>query len=162
MSDTTQPPNPSEIMNIGMGFWPSKILLTAVNAGLFTNFAGGEMKMKEVKEKLSWSCSDRHALDFLDTLVALKLLNRAGIGENALYSNATETDLFLDKQKPQYVGGILEMANNRLYHFWGKLDEAMKTGKLQNEAAHNEGNLFDAIYKSPDKLREFVNAMTGA
>ena len=35
------------------------------------------------------------------------------------YANTPETDLFLDQGKPSYVGGILEMANHRLYPFWG-------------------------------------------
>ena len=27
------------------------------------------------------------------------------------YANTPETDLFLDRKKPSYIGGILEMAN---------------------------------------------------
>ncbi len=161
MEKTTQQPNPSNIMQIGLGFWASKVLLTAVNAGLFTHLARKPLSLKEIKVLFNWNCMDRHASDFLDTLYALKFLIREGIGENAIYSNTVDTDFFLDKQKPSYIGGILEMANNRLFRFWANLDDAMKTGKLQNEAANKGENLFEAIYKSPELTREFVHAMTG-
>lgn len=160
MQTTTQP-NPSNIMQIGLGFWASKVLLTAVNAGLFTHLARKPLSLKEIKVLFNWNCMDRHASDFLDTLYALKFLMREGIGETAIYSNTVDTDFFLDKQKPGYIGGILEMANNRLFRFWANLDEAMKTGKLQNEAANQGENLFEAVYKSPELTREFIHAMTG-
>ena len=161
MQKTTKQPNPSDIMQIGLGFWASKVLLTAVNAGLFTHLAKKPLSLKEIKVLFNWNCMDRHASDFLDTLYALKFLKREGIGDTAIYSNTDDTDFFLDKQKPGYIGGILEMANNRLFRFWANLDEAMKTGKLQNEAANKGENLFEAIYKSPELTREFVHAMTG-
>ncbi len=161
MQTTTQQPNPSDIMQIGLGFWASKVLLTAVNAGLFTHLAKKPLSLKEIKALFNWNCMDRHASDFLDTLYALKFLKREGIGETAIYANTVDTDFFLDKQKPAYIGGILEMANNRLFRFWANLDEAMKTGKLQNEAANHGENLFEAIYKSPDLTREFIHGMTG-
>lgn len=160
MQTTTQP-TPSNIMQVGLGFWPSKVLLTAVNAGLFTHLAKKPLSLKEIKALLNWSCMNRHASDFLDALFALGFLKREGIGESAIYSNTDDTDFFLDKEKPGYIGGILEMANNRLFRFWANLDDAMKTGKLQNEAANKGDNLFEAIYSSPEKTREFVNAMTG-
>jgi hypothetical protein len=161
MEKTTQQPSPSNIMQIGLGFWASKVLLTAVNAGLFTHLVKRPLSLKEIKALFNWNCMDRHASDFLDTLYALKFLIRDGIGETAIYSNTVDTDFFLDKEKPSYIGGILEMANNRLFRFWANLDDAMKTGKLQNEAANNGENLFEAIYKSPEKTREFIHAMTG-
>lgn len=148
-------------MQIGLGFWASKVLLTAVNAGLFTHLVKKPLSLKEIKALFDWNCMDRHASDFLDTLYALKFLIREGIGETAIFSNTVDTDFFLDKQKSSYIGGILEMANNRLFRFWANLDDAMKTGKLQNEAANNDENLFEAIYKSPKKTREFIHAMTG-
>lgn len=160
MQTTTQP-TPSNIMQVGLGFWASKVLLTAVNAGLFTHLAKKPLSLKEIKALLNWNCMNRHASDFLDTLFALGFLKREGIGESAIYSNTDDTNFFLDKEKPGYIGGILEMANNRLFRFWANLDDAMKTGKLQNEAANKGDNLFEAIYSSPEKTREFVNAMTG-
>jgi cyclopropane fatty-acyl-phospholipid synthase-like methyltransferase len=99
---------------------------------------------------------ERGARDFFDALVALGMLERNG----SHYSNTPATDLFLDRNKPSYVGGILEMANARLYGFWGSLTEALKTGQLQNEAKHG-GDLFGTLYANPDRLRGFLKAMTG-
>jgi len=152
--------SPSDIMKVGMGFWPSKVLLTAVQGGLFTYLAEQPRSLKEIKNLFGWNCTDRHASDLLDTLFALKFLQREGIGSLAVYSNAEETDLFLDKNKPTYIGGILEMANSRLYSFWANLSEGLKTGQPQNEAKNGQ-NLFDAIYKSPELLKGFINAMSG-
>jgi hypothetical protein len=161
MQETTRQLNPADIMQVGMGFWPSKVLLTAVNAGLFTQLAQQPLSLAEIKNRLDWNCSNRHASDFLDTLFALKFLTREGIRDNAVYSNTPETDFFLDKKKPSYIGGMLEMANNRLFHFWANLDDGLKTGLPQNEIKQGGNNLFDAIYKSPELLREFINAMSG-
>ena len=132
METTTQHLNPADIMQVGMGFWPSKVLLTAVNEKLFTHLAQNPLSLVEIKKLFRWNCTDRHACDFLDTLFALKFLNRQGIGDLAVYSNTAETDFFLDKQKPSYMGGILEMANNRLFPFWASLEDGLKTGLPQN------------------------------
>ncbi len=156
--DSTQV-NPSKIMEVGMAFMASKTLLTAVNMNLFTHLANGQMSGREIQMELN--LHDRSLFDFLDSLVALGFLNRSGIKETAAYSNTQETDLFLDKNKPSYIGGILQMANNRLYGFWDKLEEGLKTGLPQNEIKNSENDLFEELYADVEKLNEFINAMGG-
>lgn len=151
--------NPSKIMQIGMGFWASKTLLTAVNMNLFTHLANGALSGDEIQNKLG--LHNRSLYDFLDTLVALGFLNRTGIKESATYSNSADSDLFLDKDKPSYVGGILEMSNNRLYPFGADLEEGLKTGKAQNETKNGGKSVFEAIYADEDTLREFLHVMGG-
>jgi precorrin-6B methylase 2 len=151
--------NPTKIMQIGMGFWASKTLLTAVNMGLFTSLADGALSGREIQNKLG--LHNRSLFDFLDTLVALGFLDRTGLKENATYSNSDDSDLFLDKNKPSYIGGILEMSNNRLYPFWNNLEEGLKTGKPQNETKNGGKPLFEAIYANEDRLREFIHGMGG-
>ncbi len=151
--------DPSKIIQIGMGFWASKTLLTATHMGLFTLLAKGELSGNAIKGKLG--LHQRGLYDFLDSLVALGFLTRTGIKETAKYRNAKDADLFLDKNKPTYVGGILEMANNRLYPFWNDLEEGLKTGLPQNESKTGSKSLFEEIYASEEKLREFVKAMAG-
>ncbi|MCO4821068.1 MAG: hypothetical protein KC469_03305 [Flavobacteriaceae bacterium] len=158
-STATTGVNPNQIMQVGMGFWASKTLLTAVNMSLFTGLAGKELSAQSIKSNLG--LHQRGLYDFLDTLVALGFLNRTGIKENAMYANTDETNLFLDKNKPTYIGGILEMANNRLYPFWGDLEDCLKTGSPQNEAKTGEASMFDAVYADEDRLKEFVHAMAG-
>jgi len=154
-------PSPENIMKIGSGFWASKILLTAVNFQLFTKLAENKsMSAAEIKNVLELQCTDRNVFDFLDTLTGFGFLNREGVLESAMYSNSIDTDVFLDKNKSSYIGGILEMMNNRSYQFWGNLEEGLVTGLPQNEGKTGK-DFFGLIYQDPNKLREFVNAMSG-
>jgi hypothetical protein len=125
-------PDPSHIMQVGMGFWASKVLLSAVRLKLFTFLGQGGKRTNDIKEHLQLQTSTRHVCDWLDALVSLGFLQRDGLMENATYSNTPATAMFLDRTRPTYMGGILEMANNRLYRFWGDLDEALLTGRPQN------------------------------
>tara|TARA_R110002073_G_scaffold4213_1_gene27872 strand:- start:6309 stop:7349 length:1041 start_codon:yes stop_codon:yes gene_type:complete len=154
-------PNPQSIMQIGTGFWASKILLSAVKFELFTALAEQKsMTAAQLKKHLGFQCTPRNVYDYLDALTGFGFLDRSGLLETASYSNSMNTDFFLDKNKPTYIGGILEMLNNRLYGFWGNLEEALLTGKPQNEAKHGV-NIFEEIYRDPNKLREFIHAMSG-
>jgi hypothetical protein len=152
MSVTVTPDN---IMQVGLGFWASKTLLSAVELGLFTELAKGAMSAEAVGERLD--LHTRSVRDFLDTLVSLRMLERDAEG---LYSNTPESEMFLDRAKPSYLGGMLEMANTRLYPFWGSLTEALKTGRPQNEV-RSSGNFFEALYADPARLEGFLSAMTG-
>jgi hypothetical protein len=155
-------PTPDAIMQLGMGFWGSKILLAAVQFKLFTLLAEkGKMTGAQIKAHLGLRCLDRHVFDFLDALASLGMLNRDGLLYKANYSNSVQADVFLDKKKPSYIGGMLEMANHRLYRFWGDLEQGLKTGKPQNELKAGGEHPFTEIYKTPEKLEEFINAMTG-
>src|SRR4051812_49016875 len=141
------PPDPSAILQIGFGFWPSKTLLSAVELGLFTILGSQPLTGAEIAERLE--LRSRATFDFLDGLVALRLLDRVGSGDAALYGNTRETAMFLDAKSPQYVGGILEMANARLFGFWGGLTEALHTGQPQNEIKHSGRSMFEELYADP-------------
>lgn len=145
---------PDSIMQLGLGFWGSKTLLTAVELGLFTELARGALDGKTLAERLG--IHSRAAHDFFDALVALGMLER----NDKRYVNTQQTDLFLDREKPTYVGGMLEMANVRLYPFWSSLTEALRTGQPQNEAKAG-GNFFTALYADAGRLENFLKAMTG-
>ncbi len=147
-------PTPDGILQLGLGFWGSKAFLSAIELGLFTELAKGRVEAQALRQRLG--LHERSARDFFDTLVSLGMLRRRG----TTYSNTPETDLFLDRAKPSYIGGILEMAAARLYGFWGSLTEGLRTGQPQNEAKHG-GNVFTAIYSDPQRLRQFLSAMSG-
>lgn len=147
---------PDQIMQIGLGFWASKVLLSGVEMGVFTELANGPQEFGQLAGRLG--LHERSARDYLDALVALGLLQRSG----GVYFNTPETDLFLDRHKPSYVGGVLEMANTRLFGFWNHLTEALRTGRPQNEAKENSGaSPFAALYADPARLKEFLAAMSG-
>ncbi len=146
-------PTPDKIMQLGFGFWASKTALTAVELGVFSILAGAPTTAEDLRKKLG--LHSRSAKDFFDALVALGLLVR----KDGLYANAPDADLFLDRKKPTYVGGIMEMSSERLFLAWGKLTESLKTGKSQN--APTGGDPFDALYGTPALLKQFLGAMTG-
>jgi hypothetical protein len=152
-------PDPKRIIETGLGFWPSKTLLSALELGLFTVLGKNAMTGKEIQDKLG--LHPRAVSDFLDGLVALDFLARDGEGPGARYRNTADTAHFLDKTSPAYIGGILEMANGRLYRFWGDLTEALKTGKPQNEMKNGGTSVFGELYKDPERLEQFMGAMTG-
>jgi len=147
-------PTPDHILQTGMAFWASKTLLSAVEMEVFTELAKHPADLPTLQGRLG--LHPRGAADFLDALVALGFLLR----EDGIYRNTNETDLFLDKAKPSYVGGILEMCNHRLYGFWGHLTTAIRTGESQNESKGGH-DPFTAIYADPARLREFLRAMSG-
>jgi len=151
--------DPSHILQVGMGFWPSKTMLSAVELELFTELGSEAMTAQEIGERLG--LHRRGIYDFLDTLVALGFLERDGTGPKARYRNTQETATFLDKRKPTYVGGILEMGNSRLYPFWADLTEALRTGQPQNEIKHSGRSMFEELYSDPARLEQFMDAMTG-
>jgi hypothetical protein len=146
---------PENLLRLGVGFWGSKAFLSAVELGVFTELAKGEADLESLSRRLG--LHQRGARDFLDALVALEVLDR----KDGKYRNTPETEMFLDAAKPSYIGGLFEMANARLYPFWGSLTEALRTGQQQNEAKESSVDLFAALYSDPERLRNFLSAMSG-
>jgi len=154
---TAQPTlTPDHILETGVAFWSSKTLLSAIEIGVFTELARGPQEFESLSARLG--LHPRSSRDFLDALVALGFLARTA----STYSNTPETDLFLDRRKPTYIGGMLEMANDRLYGFWGRLTEGLRTGVPQNESREAGGvSLFATLYADPARLKNFLAAMSG-
>lgn len=150
-----EPLSPERILQTGLGFWASKALLSAVEIELFTELAKHPEDLATLSGRLG--LHPRGARDFLDALVSLGFLQR---DEAGVYANTPETGVFLDKRKSSYIGGILEMANSRLYPFWGALTAALRTGEQQNEARAGD-DMFAKLYADPAKLKEFLRAMSG-
>jgi O-methyltransferase domain/Dimerisation domain len=151
--------DPKPILDVGFGFWSSKVLLSAVELGVFTELAKGPRTRDELGAAVK--IHPRGAMDLFDTLVALGFLQREGHGERAIYMNTELTNHFLDRAKPTYIGGILEMCNARLYRWWGDLTEGLQTGKPQNEIKHTGAPMFATLYSDPARLEQFMNAMQG-
>ena len=148
-------PSPEHILQVGLGFWASKTLLSAVEMEVFTELAKHPEDLDTLTGRLG--LHPRSAHDFFDSLVALGFLER----NDGVYSNTPSTELFLDKKKPTYIGGMLEMANQRLYGHWNKLTPALRTGQMQGEAGPNATENFAALYADPARLKSFLKAMTG-
>ncbi len=152
---TDEPLTPEHIMRVGLGFWASKTLLSAVELELFTELSNGGRTAPQLQTRLG--LHPRAVLDFLDALVSLGFLERT----DGVYRNTPAVDLFLDKAKPSYVGGTLEIASIRQFGFWNGLTETLRSGKPQTEASDGGASFFAALYADPARLKEFLKTMTG-
>ena len=152
-------PDPGSILQTAFGFWPSKVLLTAVEFDVFSKLGGRRATGAELGAELG--LHPRGIFDFFDALVALKFLDREGDGPAAKYFNTPAGELYLDRRSPRYVGGILEMLNARLFKFWHDLPEALRTGQPQNEIKHGQKGMFETLYEELPRLEQFMGAMTG-
>lgn len=150
---------PDRIMQTAMGFWPAKTLLSAIKLDLFSYLSAGPRSGPAIQSQLG--LHERSLYDFLDALVALGFLEREGIGRDARYRNTADSAQFLVRTEPSYIGGFLEMANDRLYPFWADLEEGLRSGKPQNETKHGDHDLFDTLYEDQERLDQFLSAMAG-
>jgi SAM-dependent methyltransferase len=139
--------DPVAIKRLGNAFCEAKLLLTAVELGLFSELDARPATVEEVRAKLD--LGPRGVREFLDGLVALGLLERDG----ETYANGPAASEFLVPGKDDYSGGFLERANRMLYPAWGKLSEALRTGAPQAQAPYG------AVAADPVKLNAFLAMM---
>src|SRR5215813_3690364 len=102
-------PRADRIDQLAFAFIASKVLLSPIELGLFTELAKGLLDAEEIRKRLA--LHPRGVRDFLDALVALGMLEREGQS----YQNTPETDFYLDRAKPTYIGVLYEMVNLRMY-----------------------------------------------
>lgn len=152
-------PTPDHIMQIGLGFMPAKTLLSAVELDLFTTLADRALTGEALCSELN--LHPRANPDFFDSLAALGILERLGSGPSALYRNTAASARYLTTNSPDYIGGFLLMSNERLYPFWGRLSEGLRTGKAQNEIATVGKPLFESLYADPERMGLFLEGMSG-
>src|SRR3954471_18504322 len=144
---------PEHIVELGKAFRASKALFSAVELGVFSVLAEGYRDLESLRIRIG--ISERGARDFFDSLVALKLLER---DETGRYRNTPQADLYLDREKPSYIGGELDHFNRRGYPHWHCLTAALRTGKPQSVAG--AGNYFLDIYSDPTVLETYTEGMT--
>lgn len=159
MTNTTPSLDPGPILQTAFSFWSSKVLLTAVDFGVFTVLGARSLTGPALATEVG--IHPRGTFDFLDALVAMQFLERQGDGPSATYQNTPAGALYLDRNSPRYVGGILVMLNARLFKFWNDLPEALRTGKPQNEVKHGQKGMFEELYEELPRLEQFLGAMTG-
>jgi hypothetical protein len=151
--------DPRPVLETAFAFWSSKVLLTAVELGVFTKLADRRVTGEALGSELG--LHPRGIRDFFDALVAMQFLAREGDGSAAKYCNTPMGALYLDQKSPRYLGGWLVMLNDRLFKFWHDLPEALRTGRPQNETKHGQKGIFEELYQEVPKLEQFMGAMTG-
>jgi len=148
--------DPQEVLRLGMSFWSSRVVLTAVDQGVFTRLSGKSLTAEELIGMFSWH--PRAATVFLDALVAMKLLKRDA---SERYSNAAQAELFLNRSRPSYVGGLMELSSRRLYKLWDSLGDLLATGAPAAVEEQGENEFFSTLYQDPEELERFLSGMTG-
>lgn len=148
--------DPQQILETGMGFWPSRVVLTAVELGVFTELAVRPLSQQELLDRLNWH--PRAAGTFLNALVDMSLLRRDRAGR---YTNSRQAALFLDRAKPSYIGGLMELSSTRLYDLWSGLGDLLRTGNPGAEEEQGESEFFSTLYGDQTALRKFLAGMTG-
>ena len=170
MSPLVSPPNnlsPSPIMQMATGFWGSKTLMTAVELGVFTKIStyhNQSMTLKEFQNIIGIE-EIRPAEAFTTALVSLGLLklDKNNDGERT-FANSEVSSVFLDKNKPTYIGDLITMFDERSYQSWGKLSEALKTNKPIGE---EQGGDIESIFNKArsnqevEQVQKFTHAMHG-
>src|SRR4051812_130726 len=92
--------DPSTILQTAFAFWSSKVLLTAVEFGVFTRLGDRRVSGDELGAELGLHA--RGIRDFFDALVAMRFLDREGDGPSARYFNTPQAALYLVQGSPRY------------------------------------------------------------
>ena len=114
-------------------YWNSCVLHTAQRLDIFNQIGSGRATAQQLAEKCS---ADPRGMDILlIACTSLGLLDR----KNGYYQNSTLAKTFLLKGSPYYQGGIVSMFQE-WYPTWGKLYDAVVSGKPVVEKPHDQGD----------------------
>ncbi len=138
---------PGGIIRLSAAFCDAKALLTAVDLDLFSALHSSPATEEEIRQRLA--LHGRGLSDFLHLLVALGLLEKDG----DRYRNATGADRYLVRGQQIYIGGFLQGTDRHLYPAWGKLTDALRTGRPQAASSSSD------TINDPQQLGYFVRMM---
>ncbi|MDJ0345996.1 methyltransferase [Streptomyces sp. H10-C2] len=138
------------LLRLGNQFCDAKALLTAVRLDLFGALQHGPASTEELRQRLG--LHGRGLSDFLGLLAALGLLCRDADGR---FRNAEGADRCLVPGRPGCVAGFLTGADVNLYPVYGRLTDAVRTGKPQADGD------FTGMLDDPEALGGFVRMMDG-
>lgn len=131
------------IWDIARGFQPSRILLTAVELGIFAEVGEGAVESVHVAERIG---ADARGTDrLMNALVAIGLLEKEG----DRFRNSEDAREYLVPGKPGCVGGAL-LHNVRMWDAWTYLTESVRGGTSFGRVQHEQ---------SPDQGESFMAAM---
>jgi hypothetical protein len=118
--------SPDRILDIGLGFWPSKGLLSAIELDVFSQLSSDPLELGTLAGRID--ILEDGAQHLTDALVAIERLNCDADGR---YVDPAETALSHDYGSPPYVGGRSdEHAKRPIYRPWGSLTEALRRSAL--------------------------------
>ncbi len=134
---------PEEIRALANSFQQSRILLSAIELGLFTTLDKQMLPSKEVAKKIN---ADERATDrLMNALVALGFLRKV----HGKFFNSENASQYLVKNKPEFMGGLFHSLG--LWNTWSSLTESVKAGTSAAERKPSPGGV--------DWLESFIGAM---
>lgn len=151
--------DPLDIMLSSWSFMQTKILQAAIEIDVFTPLSKRPMTEPELSAELG--LHPRGSRDFLDTLTAMRLLER---DDHERYTTTPDTERYLSQEQRTYLGGFVDMTAQFLSVAFDDLVETLRTGKAHGEDANGEVP-FAQIWRDPMALEFFLSgmdAMTGA
>jgi len=111
----------AEIFQLGY-YWETKILLTAAKLDVFSALGEKARTAAEVARQIG--ADDRALALLLHALVAMHVLTKDG----ERFANTEVARNHLVRSAPRYVGHLLLLQDAEWSH-WGKLEEAVRTGR---------------------------------
>jgi hypothetical protein len=132
------------LLDMGTGYRRAKVLLSAIELDVFTAVADQPLDAEALARSIG--VQDRGARDFFDALVALGLLERDADNR---YSNTPESNAYLDRRKPTFLGGMFGQFDRREYRMWESLADALRSGRPQTgiDAAEH----FTTLYRDHNR-----------
>jgi len=138
-------PDPSSIVRLSTAYWESQTLLTANRLKVFDFLADGARSADAVAAGLQLDARSTTLL--LRACVGLGFLVETPAG----FENTPVAATFLVSRSPAFMGNVIRYSD-QLYTTWGKLEDALRSGKPALAAATYLGD--DAA-----RTRGFVVAM---
>ena len=120
------PPTPERLFQLVWGFGPTQVLASAVTIGLFDAIAAGRRDAAAIAG--ACDSSARGVRMLLDALVALGVLTREGAGAAARHGLAPDTEAFLVKGRPSYLGDLVRFQAGHGAKHWLRLTECVRSG----------------------------------
>jgi hypothetical protein len=125
-------PLPERILQSGFGLWSARALLSAIELGVFTELARGPRTRAQLQRRLRLDA--QAAGDFLDALVSLKLLEREGDDDAAVYVNSREAAHYLDARHDADLGRWLQEGHAALAATWDRMTAMLRSDVARRAA----------------------------
>lgn len=131
--------NPGTLLETSGGYWKTCTLHTAVQLDVFTWIADRKLSAEDIAEKVH--ADPRAAAMLLNALTAMNLLEKSG----GLYANTPESDRFLSRNSPAYMGYIIKH-HHHLVPSWSQLNQAVTSGKpVRTRSMHSSDDAMESF-----------------
>ena len=156
---------PDHIMQVGMGFWASKVAAERRRAWACSRTSAMARRPGRETGARRWRCIRAERSDLLDApLVALGLLAlRRRRRSRGSYRNTAETASVSRSQELRDTSAASsKWRTRRLYRFWADLHAgSARRASRRTRSSTPARPMFDELYADPARLEQFIGAMTG-